>query len=153
MCLIYENAIKYHTETSFWGCIASQLLHDFKHSANGFRTQSDAEWTDLLVAETRKLGQLISASPVKHGADLLISSCVHRAEGMPKYPRDGIPELIARLDRLLERDDVRANVLTMVKQIQKEPPITTDNDIVIIDVEKLKDHALHAINLYVRALE
>jgi hypothetical protein len=154
MCLIYENALKYHGESSLWGTIASQLLHDFKRAAKGFQSQSAHEWADLLAAETKKLGRLISSSPVKHGADVLVSSCIHRAEGLPKFAHDTIPDLVARLNSLLDKDEVRSNVLSIVKLTHKEPPINVNEDgSITIDIEKLKDHALHALTLYARALE
>jgi hypothetical protein len=49
MCLICAKLIKYDMETSFWGHIASQQLHDFKHAANGFETQTVTDWTDAFV--------------------------------------------------------------------------------------------------------
>jgi hypothetical protein len=154
MCLIYENAIKYHGESTLWGSIASQLLHDFKRAATGFQTQSNQEWSDLLATGTKKLGKLITSSPVKHGADVLISSCIHRAEGLPKFSRDAISDLVGRLNPLLDRDEVRSGLISIIKLTQKEPPITTnDDESVLIDVEKLKDHTLHAIQLFVKAVE
>jgi hypothetical protein len=154
MCLIYENATKYHGDTSLWGSIADQLLQDFKRCAKGFYAQTFHEWSELLVSETRKLGRLITESPVKHGADVLISACIHRAEGLPKFVRETIPDLVARLNAVFDRDEVRGSVLSIIKLTQKEPPITTNEDeSLTIDVEKLKDHTLHALTFYVKAVE
>jgi hypothetical protein len=134
--------------------IADQLLQDFKHIANGYQAQTFQEWSDLVAAETKKLGKLISASPIKHGADVLISACIHRAEGLPKYPRETVSDLLTKLNGLLEQAEVRSSLLSLIKLAQKEPPITTnEDDSVTIDLEKLKDHTLHAITFYLKAVE
>jgi hypothetical protein len=153
MCLIYENAIRYHGEESFWGIIAGQLLTDFRKTANGFQVHNLAEWSELLAAKTKKMGTLISSSPVKHGADVLISSCVRRAESLSKFPHDVIPDLIAKLNILFEQEECRHAVLSIITLMQKDPVVTKEDDAVVVDVEKLRDQTLNAINLYVKACE
>lgn len=154
MCLIYENGVEYHTEASPWGLIAAQLLHDFKRIAAGFQAQNYHEWSEILAKETKKLGKRITVSPVRHAGDSLVAGCVKKAESMGKFRPDAIPELVDRMKALFDRNEVRHDVLTIVKTSQKkDAPITTKDDEVVIDVEKLKDQTLHALNMYTRAVE
>ena len=154
MCLIYENGVEYHTEASPWGIIAAQLLHDFKRAAAGFQAQDFNEWAAIMAKETKKLGRRIASCPVKHAGDSLVSGCIKKAESMGRFRVDAVPDLVDRLKGLFERDQARHDVLTIVKTSQKkDAPITTKDDEVVIDVEKLKDHTLHALNIYARAVE
>lgn len=153
MCLIYENAIKYHTENKIWGIIAEQLLDDFKKSASGLQIETMDEWVTQLAKQTKKFGDIVSNSPIKISADVLVSGCIKRAEGLGRFQQALIPELIAKLNSLLSNDKVRSAFFQIVKQTQKEQPFTTDEEgNTVVDVEKLKDHTLNAISLYVNAM-
>ncbi|OHS95946.1 Bromodomain containing protein [Tritrichomonas foetus] len=153
MCLIYENAIRYHTENSIWGIIAEQLLDDFKKAASGLNISNQAEWAEQLAKQKQKLGEVISNSPIKHGPDVLINGCIKRAEGLGRFPRDMIPELITRLNKLFERDEGRTAFFQIMKLTQKEQPVTPDEEgNSVVDVEKLKDHTLNAVSLFVQAI-
>jgi len=152
MCLIYENAIRYHTEASPWGLIAEQLLRDLKRAARGF-DDADA-WAAVLARETRRLGAVISASPVPRGGDALPTACVRRTDGLGRFPADAVPDVVEQLRALMVRDSARADVLAIVRAVhRKDPPIATGEDGTVVDVDKLKDHALHALAFYARAIE
>lgn len=153
MCLIYENAIKYHTENTIWGIIAEQLLDDFKKAASGLQIETMDEWTAALAKQTKKFGEVISNSPIKINSNVLVSGCIKRAEGLRSFPQDLIPELISKLNSLFSDDSVRAAFFQIVKQTQKEQPFVTDEEgNTVVDVEKLKDHTLYAISFYVNAM-
>ena len=153
MCLIYENAIKYHTSNSIFGVIAEQVLRDFKKAASGLQIQTKKEWIEQLAKKTKKLGSVISDSPIKHGGDVLVNGCIKRAESLGRYPREQLPSLIEKLDSLLSKDEVRASFFQIVKATQKEQPITTDEEgNSVVDVEKLKDNTLNALTLYANAM-
>ena len=153
VCLIYENAIKYHTEETIWGVIAKQLLHDFTKLANGLQARSSDEWIELLDAQTKKFGSVISSSPLKLSTDSLVQGCIKRSEGMPHFPQDKIPNLISKLNKMFELDEVKVSVLNIIKSTHKDPPLTYEEDTVTIEIDKLKDQALNAIYFYVQALE
>lgn len=154
MCLIYENAIKYHTIESPWGLIAQQLLDDFKKVANGFQAQSYMEWGAILAKATSKLGVLIGDSPIKAGQDSLVQACVKRGETMGKFPHETIGDVMERMKVLFENPACRRDFLTIVQSGQKKdtPIVMNDNNEAVVDVEKLKDQVLHALTLYVKAM-
>jgi hypothetical protein len=54
---------------------------------------------------------------------------------------------------LFDREAVRADVLTILKMTHKEPPITNEGDDVVVDVEKIRDQGLYALEFYVRGIE
>lgn len=152
MCLIYENAMKYHGENSIWRIIAEQLLYDFKKASSGLQIETMEEWTSQLAKQTKKFGDVISSSPIKVGSNVLVSGCIKRAEGLGRFPQASIPDLISKLNSLLSKDEVRSAFFQIVKQTQKEQPFVTDEEgNSVVDVEKLKDHTLNAISLYVNA--
>lgn len=155
MCLIYENAIKYHTQESPWGLIAQQLLDDFKKIANGFQASTREEWSAIIAKATNKLGAVIGNSPIKLGQDSLVNSCVKRAETMGKFPHETIPDVMEKLKHMFTRPECRRDFLTIVQTSQKKdtPIVMNENNEAVIDVEKLKDQALHAITLYVKAMD
>lgn len=153
MCLIYENAIAYHTESSTWGLIAAQLLHDFKRLADGFQCRAHEDWTAILSRATQKLGKVLVDSPIRRGKDSLAIACVRRAEGMNKFPAELVPELIEKLKGLMSDADCRWDVLMIIKSVQrKDPPITTKDGESTVEVEKLRDQTMHALNMYARSL-
>ena len=154
MCLIYENAIKYHTEkNTIWGIIAQQLLEDFKKMASGLHIKTQSEWIDELVKQKRKISELISSSPIKHGQDVLINGCIKRAEALGRFPRETLPELIDKLNTLFKRDEGRTAFFQIMKLTQKEQPVTTDEEgNSVVDVDKLKDHTLNAVSLFAHAM-
>lgn len=153
MCLIYENAIKYHTENTIWGVIAEQLLDDFKKAASGLQIETMDEWATLLAKQTKKFGEIVSNSPIKISSDVLVSGCIKRADGLGRFQQVLIPELVAKLNSLLSDEKVRSAFFQIVKQTQKEQPFTTDEEgNTVVDVEKLKDNTLNALSLYVNAM-
>lgn len=153
MCLIYNNAIAYHKETSIWGIIAGQLLHDFKRIAHGFQAKTPQEWADLYLEQAKKFGEVLSSCPVKMAQDPIVIGCVKRSDGMPNFPSHKIPELVSKLNKMFKQDEIRTNVLTIIKLSQKDFPLANEDGKVNVEVEKLKDHALNALYLYVKALE
>ena len=65
-----------------------------------------------------------------------------------------MPDLVERLQELLEKDDVRAGMITVLKMSQKnEDPLVMEDGEFVIDVAKLKDQTLHALNMYARAVK
>ena len=154
MCLIYENAITYHTEESPWGIIAAELLRDFKKTAAGFNAESFDEWSSILAQRTRKLKEKLDECPVRQGRDDLVRGCVERGKLAGRFQQDAVPDLVERLQELLEKDDVRAGMITVLKMSQKnEDPLVMEDGEFVIDVAKLKDQTLHALNMYARAVK
>lgn len=153
VCLIYENAMRYHGESSIWGVIAAQLLHDFKKIAFGLQVGTREEWIAAVDRQTRKLGDVLSNSPVRRGVDPLVQSCIKRSEASPRYPPNRVPDLVSRIGAKLSEERFRGGIIAILKTMHKDPPMTQEGDEVTIDVEKVKDQALVAISLYLQAIE
>lgn len=153
VCLIYENAIKYHTDETIWGIIAKQLLHDFKKLANGFQIETHEEWVDLVNKQNQKFGDTLSDSPVKFTSDSFIFGCIKRSETISRFPQDKIPELVTNIKSKLKDDKFRAGIIAIIKTMHKEPPIAQEENEITIDIDKLKDQALVAISLYLQSMD
>ena len=153
VCLIYENAIRYHSEDSPWGVIAAQLLKEFKREASGLGAETFAEWSSVLAAETMKLGLKISGCPIRHGRNDLVRECVDCGKIRGKFNQDMVPELVETLKVICSRDEARAGVIALIERSEKlKEPMAMDDGELVVDVAKLSDTTLHALNLYGAAL-
>lgn len=153
VCLIYENAIQYHSEDSPWSVIAAQLLKEFMREAAGLGAETFAEWSGVLAAKTRKLGWKISGCPIRHGRNDLVLECIESGKVRGKFNPDMVPELVECLKVICNRDDARAGMIALIEKSEKlKEPIAVEDGDVVVDVAKLSDTTLHALNLYGAAL-
>ena len=154
VCLIYENAIKYHGEkgNTLWTEIAEFLLDDFKKIAKKFNVSNTQEWSKLLSEEMNKLGKKIEKSPVPQGIDDLVHSCIKRAESCPQITPQEVAGMVSRLKVALQDEEKKGCIIAILKK-QKDFSIPKDADTITIEISKLSQNSLNALNLYVRAFD
>lgn len=155
VCLIYENAIAYHTysQNQLWIEISKHLLKEFQSQAKRFNVSDEAEWNEVYKIYFEKLGKAIEKSKVPQGIDDLVQSCIKRAESMPPIQDAELADLGPKLKALVEDESKKLCVLAILKKTQKDLSVPKDSDTLTIELDKLNITALNVINLYVRSFD
>ncbi|EAX87099.1 Bromodomain containing protein [Trichomonas vaginalis G3] len=153
MCLIYQNAITYHSSKNnqHWCDIAAFLLKDFKDLASQYNYATLSDWNSIYTAEMKKLGQLLEKSSVAQGIDDFVSGCVKRAEKMQPIPPQDVPIMVKSLETCLEDPEKKRCILAILKKTQKNLTAEKETDTLTINIAELNNNSLNALNLYVRS--
>ena len=152
ICLIYENAIKYHSQKQFiyFVEVAEYLLKAFKKEALMLNAKSQNEWHELLQAEMNKLGKIIEKSPVPQGIDDLVASSIKRAETTAIQTSD-VPEMVTKLQNAIKQPEKLNCIIAILKKTQKDLSIQKDTNTLTIEIEKLNANSLSALNIFLSA--
>jgi hypothetical protein len=149
VCLVYDNAMKFHPQGSFWWAIAHYNMMEFKRMAIGFGCSDPQQWYDWVSQTMFKLNKYISNGPVPQAIDPLILSVKKKAESMLPPTPQSIADLVDKINRRMEEDDIRYDVLCLLNQTQ--PNLKIDGPEFTIDADTLTDVTLNALSLYVKA--
>lgn len=149
VCLVYENALKYHPKESIFHQIAEYNLNEFKKKAIGFACSDPQQWYDMVTQAMNKLSKEIARGPVPQGVDPLILSIVKRAENEAPPNPQVIAEVVEKINVMLKSDDVRYDVLCILKET--EPNLKIQGEKLPIDADSLSHRSVNALAMYVRA--
>jgi hypothetical protein len=149
VCLVFENARAYHHPSTLWHQIATYNLEEFKKTAYGFGCRDAQEWYTKVNEAMLNLQVAISASPVPQGIDPMILSIIKRAESQPPLASQSIADVVERINQQIEDENVRYDVLSLLKET--EPGLKIEGDKVTINADTLTDLSLNALSLYVKA--
>ena len=152
VCLIYENAIHYHSQKQFQHFVevAEYLLKSFKKEAACLNAKNQTEWHNTLSIEINKLGKIIEKSPVPQGIDDLVSSCIKRAETTAIQAQE-VPEMVEKLQKYVKIPEKLNCILAILKKTQKDLSVSKETNTMTIEIEKLNANSLSALNLFVNA--
>lgn len=149
VCLVYENALKYHPEGTIFHQIAEYNLHEFKKHAIGFGCTDTQQWYDMVTKGMHSLSEEIAKGPVPQGVDPLILSIVKEAEGMMPLKSREVAELVDKLNKTLDNEDVHFDVLCILNET--EPQLKIDGEKVLIDADTLSQKSLNALYRYIKS--
>lgn len=149
VCLVYENALKYHPKGTIFHQIAEYSLNEFKKQAVGFGCTEPQQWYDLVAKGMRELSEEIANGPVPQGVDPMILSIIKKAEGMVSLNPRYIAEVVDKLNRKLDNDDVRHDVMCILNET--EPQLKIDGESMTIDADALSQQSLNTLYLYVKS--
>jgi hypothetical protein len=150
VCRVYENGISFHRKEFPWASIAAYNLSQFKKLAIGLHCHDAGEWHEFVRRKLNKVINTASNSPVPHCLDPLLDTIVKYAETvLPPTPK-AIVETVEWLNRWCERDEVRCDLIYLLKKLQ--PSLNFGSgEALIIDSDKLNHAALKGLSMYVKA--
>lgn len=150
VCLVYENALKYHPKESIFHQIAEYNLNEFKKKAIGFACSEPHQWYEMVTQAMNKLSKEIARGPVPQGVDPLILSIVKRAENeLPPPQPKVIAEVVEKINTMIEDDNVRYDVLCILKET--EPNLKIAGEKMTIDADGLLPASVNTLSLYLKA--
>ena len=149
VCLIYDNAMKYHGKESVYYSIAQYKKKEFEKIAIGIGCSDPQNWYDLTCQTMMKLSKIIANGPVPQGIDPMLLTIVKKAELMPPPTSQSIADIVTKLNEKLENDNIQLDVKTLLKETQSGLKI--DGEKLTIDADSLSPTTLNALSLYVKA--
>ncbi|KAK8888699.1 hypothetical protein M9Y10_033434 [Tritrichomonas musculus] len=151
VCLIYENAMKYHPSDSIYHKIAEYCSKQFKKRTTGFEftESSQQEWFNAVCRQMQKLAEAVSKSPVPQGVDPLIISIIEKSKTLTPPPILIIPDIVNKINKLMKDDKCREEIVYILRQLQ--PSLQFESDDITINLNSLAQSSLNAIYLYSRA--
>lgn len=149
VCLIYDNAMKYHPNGSVYYRIAEYKKKEFEKIAIGIGCPDPQNWYDLTCQTMKKLSEIIANGPVPQAIDPMLLTIVKKAENMPPPTSQAIADIVGKLNEKLENDNDRIDVMTLLKETQSNLKI--EGEKLTIDADSLSNTTLNALSLYVKA--
>lgn len=151
VCLIYENAMKYHKPDSIYYTIAEHCSKQFKKKVVGleFTESSSQEWYNAVCLQMQKLAKAVTQSPVPQGIDPLVISIIEQSKTLSPFPSNIISEIVFKINNLMKLEKHREKIIYILKNLQ--PSLQLEGDDLSINVGKLSKTSLNAIFLYTRA--
>lgn len=146
VCLVYENALKYHKDNSIWHRIALYNLQEFKKVAIGIEYSDPQNWYDMVNTTMYKFSSLVANGPAPQGIDPLVISVLSKANETPLPDEQKIAQMVEKLNRKLFKDDIKFDVISILKETQ--PDLRLSHPKLTIDADNLTDLSLKALNLY-----
>jgi hypothetical protein len=129
--------------------IAAYNFAEFKKMALGFGCADPQHWYDMVSQTMLKLSQSVAQSPVPQGVDPLIQSISRKAESMPPAAGQSIADLVDKINKRIEDDNVKYDVLCLLKETQ--PSLKIDGEKLTIDADTLDQRTVNALILYLKA--
>lgn len=149
VCLIYDNAMKYHQEGTVYYNIAKYKKKEFEKIAIGIGCPDPQSWYDLTCQTMTKLSEIIANGPVPQSIDPMLLTISKKAELMPPPTSQSIADIVAKLNEKIENDIVRLDVITLLKETQSNLKI--EGEKLTINADSLSNTTLNALSLYVKA--
>lgn len=155
VCLIYENCVKYYSQSEdrytadLYITLANYNLAEFKKMTPALSCGSDKEWNAVVQKSRNKLLNLIAERPLELDAKCEIPS----VRGDVELSRREIEDAVKALNEWLGKDsgceERRRDVLRILRQT--ENGIDLEKDEIVIDAEKLQQSTLNALWVYAKA--
>lgn len=158
VCLIYDNAMKYHPENSIFHSIAQYKKKEFEKIAIGIGCPDPQSWYDLTCQTMMKLSEIIANGPVPQGVDPMLLTIAKKAELMPPPTSQTIADIVSKLNEKQDDYNVRMDVITLLKETQpkqnlenEDKKLLIEGEKITIDADSLSPTTLNALSLYVKA--
>ena len=151
VCLIYENAMKYHPSDSVFYKIAQYCSEQFKKKEFGleYTESSVQEWYDAVCSEMQKFVKAVSQSPVPQGIDPFVITVLEKAKDVFQVSNSLIPDIVQKLNLLMKEEKRRAEIMYILRELQ--PSLELEGSDLEIKINSLSQPSLNAIYLYSRA--
>lgn len=147
--LVYDNALTYHKPDTIWHKIALYNLQEFKKLALGIGCNDPQTWYDMVNNTMFKLSTAMADGPVPQGIDPLILSVLRKAEEMVPPSSQSIAEMVDRINKRIDHEDVKYDILCILKETQ--PDLKIDGEKMAIDADNLSVDSLKALSLYIKS--
>ena len=150
VCLIYENAMKYHDPDKVYHWIASHCLKTFKKMAAGLEIETMRDWQASFDVQLRKMTKVLSQSPVPQGLDPLIIDIVEKSKKAHNLPSGSLENTFNKINDLMRNNnECKKDVITLLEKTQSK--VQVDDGDIKIKTDDLPDQTLNALYLYARA--
>jgi hypothetical protein len=149
VCLVYQNALRFHAPGTAYHQIAEYNLAEFQKMAIGFNCSDPQHWYDMVNIAMAKLSRTIASGPVPQGIDPLILSIIKKAGSMLPPTPQLIADLVERVNTKLDDEIVKYDLLSLLKET--EPDLKMEGDKVSIDADSLSELTLNALLLYLKS--
>lgn len=134
MILVFQNAIDYFPIDDGLSMIARYQLAEFKKMAYGMNLTTEQDWLNSIQTISSKLTKIISQPPSLTKANPNISLLCQRAEKASPPDKQAIASYVQKLNHITVNDDVREEVIGILKEVQgmtiseiTEQPVNLDN--------------------------
>jgi hypothetical protein len=149
VCLVYENAIRYHSPGRLWHEIAQYNLAEFKKMALGFGCTDPQQWYQMLTQAMSTLNTRILDGPIPQGIDPMIPAIIAKAQTMLPPTPQLIADVVHKINAKLEDDVVRYDLRCLLADL--EPSLKLDGENVTVDADSLSEWTVNALDLYIKS--
>lgn len=152
VCLIYENAMKYHPEGSIYYLIAQYCLNSFKKMSFEIESASGTlqSWYDAVSKQTQKLSSILLHHPTNKSIDPQVTEVINKCKTMDPVSLSSIDDITKKLNDLMKKQQHRYNMVSIIKEL--EPSINIDADDLRIPISTLSQETLNAVYLYSQSI-
>ena len=149
VCLIYQNAINYHSQTGdryFILQVAKFFLWKFQHEMKYFNIRDEREWMQKIVKKTNKIANLMKSIPASSQKNSSISGYLRKSVTEP-VPSDKVLDIVNKANKVCEDVDYNEEVSAILKEA--EGLEINDSTQMPIAFEKLNPNTQAALVSYV----
>ena len=152
VCLIYQNAIDYHSQTGdkFKLVNLSQyLLWKFKQSHKYYSIKDEKEWMSKVVKKSNRIADLVSKIPLNTSRNSNVAEYIKKAESSTKGTPSStdIYDLVQKANELSKEPELNEDILAILKE--SEGMTLEQATQAPVKFEDLKPTTQKAIHLYI----
>lgn len=150
VCLIYENAIKYHNPNIIWHQIAQYMLDKFKQLAYGLDVTTQTEWIRRIFVQAAELSPLMARKNLQQSRSSNPQQDLKAFDKNATHTPEEIAELVPKLNKILaDRNESRQDIFGLLKDVEGiRPDVIGEGP---IDAEKLTTKTINYLFAYVQA--